>query len=127
MFTARRPPVNERWWLTELSRRKEEERLAHELLEEGPGSSSEEECSDVERKKTIRTQRRCPVTMIQAWKRTLLRPLPRVVSRARCHWPEARTHRRVHISGPRRRSCWWGARRADPRAFAFLGTVCVCC
>ncbi len=50
MFTARRPPVNERWWLTELSRRKEEERLAHELLEEGPGSSSEEECSDVERK-----------------------------------------------------------------------------
>ena len=24
--------------------------MAHELLEEGPGSSSEEECSDVERK-----------------------------------------------------------------------------
>ncbi len=42
---------DEKWWLTELSRRKEEERLAREeLLEDGPGSS-EEECSDAERKK----------------------------------------------------------------------------
>ena len=48
--------------------------------------------------KTDPTQRRCPVTTIQAWKRTLLRPLLEVVSRARCHWPEACAHRSVRIS-----------------------------
>ena len=48
------PPAgspNEKWWLTELSRRKEEERVARdELLEEGP-ASSEDDCSDDELKK----------------------------------------------------------------------------
>ena len=48
------PPAgspNEKWWLTELSRRKEEERVARdELLEDGP-ASSEEEYPDDELKK----------------------------------------------------------------------------
>ena len=50
------PPAggpNEKWWLTELSRRKEEERVARdELLEEGP-VSSEDECSDEGLKKNL--------------------------------------------------------------------------
>ena len=48
------PPAgspNEKWWLTEMSRRIEEERVARdELLEEGP-ASSEDEFSDDELKK----------------------------------------------------------------------------